>query len=124
RMDDVTKRILKLVDDQMSEAEREKIINQEIAKIEKENNEGGKYIVSVRSFFQGNEYYYFVYQDYTDVRLVGTPPNSIGKFGGDTDNCEWQSHTVDFGLFRMYADANNQPAEYWATNVPLKPKQY
>jgi len=124
RMDDVTKRILNLVNDQMTEAEREKAINQEIAKIEKENNEDGKYTVSVRSFFQGNEYYYFVYQDYTDIRLVGTPPNSIGKFGGDTDNWEWPRHTGDFSLFRVYADANNQPAEYSADNVPLKPKHF
>jgi hypothetical protein len=65
----------------MTEAEREKAVNQEIALIEKENNEGGKYTVSVRSFFQGNEYYYFVYQDYKDVRLVGVPPESLGKFG-------------------------------------------
>lgn len=124
RMDDVTKRILNVVYDHMSEAEREKAINQEIAKIEKENSENGKYIVSVRSFFQGNEYYYFVYQDYTDVRLVGTPPNSIGKFGGDTDNWEWPRHTGDFALFRVYADANNQPAAYSADNVPMKPKHY
>ncbi|PZR23100.1 MAG: peptidase S46, partial [Flavobacterium psychrophilum] len=69
RMDDVSKRILSKVNDGMSEAEREKVINQEIAKIQKENDAGGKYTVSVRSFSQGNEYYYFVYQDYKDVRL-------------------------------------------------------
>jgi hypothetical protein len=86
RMDDVSKRILSLVNDSMSEKERQKIIQQESAKIEQENSENGKYTVSVKSFYNGNEYYYFVYQDYTDVRLVGTPPNSIGKFGGDTDN--------------------------------------
>lgn len=124
RMDDVTKRILNVVNDNMTEAEREKAINQEIAKIDKENNEGGKYTVSVKSFFQGNEYYYFVYQDYTDVRLVGTPPNSIGKFGGDTDNWEWPRHTGDFSIFRVYGDANGNPAEYSADNVPLKPKHF
>ena len=124
RMDDVSKRILNVVHDGMSEADREKAINQEIAKIEKENSENGKYTVSVRSFFQGNEYYYFVYQDYTDVRLVGTPPNSIGKFGGDTDNWEWPRHTGDFALFRVYADANNQPAAFSTDNVPMKPKHY
>ncbi|MBC7440386.1 MAG: S46 family peptidase, partial [Flavobacterium sp.] len=73
RMDDVSKRILSKLNDKMTELEREKAVNQEIALIEKENNEGGKYTVSVRSFFQGNEYYYFVYQDYKDVRLVGVP---------------------------------------------------
>ena len=124
RMDDVTKRILGVVTKGMTEAEREKAINQEIAKIDKENNEGGKYTVSVRSFFQGNEYYYFVYQDYTDVRLVGTPPASIGKYGGDTDNWEWPRHTGDFSLFRVYGDANGNPAEYAANNVPLKPKHF
>jgi hypothetical protein len=124
RMDDCSKRILAVVSPGMSEAEREKAINQEIAKIEKENNEGGKYTVSVRPFFQGNEYYYFVYQDYKDVRLVGTPTESLGKFGGDTDNWEWPRHTADFSMFRVYADANGNPAEYSKNNVPLQPKHH
>ncbi len=119
RMDDVSKRILALVNDEMSELEREKVINQEIAKIQTENNEGGKYTVSVRPFYSGNEYYYFVYQDFTDVRLVGTPPNSIGKFGGDTDNWEWPRHTGDFALFRVYGDKDGNPAAYSEDNVPL-----
>lgn len=122
RMDDVTKRILSKVTDKMSEAEREKAINREIAKIQQENNEGGKYTVSVKSFFQGNEFYYFVYQDFNDVRLVGTPPASIGKFGGDTDNWEWPRHTGDFSMFRVYANKNNEPAEYSEDNVPYHPK--
>lgn len=124
RMDNVTDRILALVNDSMSEADRERIINQETAKIQKENDEGGKYVVSVRPFFQGNEYYYFVYQDYTDVRLVGTPTESIGKFGGDTDNWEWPRHTGDFALFRVYADANNNPAAYSESNVPFTPRHH
>ena len=124
RMDDCTKRILSKVNPSMSEADREKAINAEIATIEKENNEGGKYTVSVRPFFQGNEYYYFVYQDYKDVRLVGTPPESLGKFGGDTDNWEWPRHTADFSMFRIYADASGNPADYSENNVPLKPKHY
>lgn len=122
RMDDVTKRILSQVNDKMTEQEREKVINQEISKIQTENNGNGKYTVSVKSFFQGNEYYYFVYEDYNDVRLVGTPPNSIGKFGGDTDNWEWPRHTGDFSMFRVYTDKNGSPAEYSATNIPMKPK--
>ncbi|MBS1534163.1 MAG: S46 family peptidase [Bacteroidetes bacterium] len=124
RMDDCSKRILAQVNDKMTEAEREKAINAEIAKIEKENNEGGKYVVSVRSFFQGNEFYYFVYQDYKDVRLVGVPPESLGKFGGDTDNWEWPRQTADFSMFRVYADKNGNPADYSADNVPLQPKHY
>ena len=124
RMDDVSKRILSKVDDKMSETDRNKIIQQEIALIEKENSEGGKYTVSVRPFFQGNEYYYFVYQDYKDVRLVGTPPESLGKFGGDTDNWEWPRHTADFSMFRVYADKEGNPAEYSTDNVPLVPKHF
>ena len=124
RMDDVSERILSLVNDKMSEDEREKVINQEIAKIEQENNEGGKYTVSVRSFFEGNEYYYFVYQDFQDVRLVGTPPNLIGKFGGDTDNWEWPRHTGDFAIFRVYTDKDGNPADYSVDNVPMKPKYH
>ncbi|WP_312555323.1 S46 family peptidase [Empedobacter brevis] len=124
RMDDVSKRILGVVNDKMSELDREKAINQEIAKIEKENSENGKYVVSVRSFFQGNEYYYFVYQDYEDVRLVGTPPSSIGKYGGDTDNWEWPRHTGDFSMFRVYADQDGNPAPYSTNNVPLQPKHH
>jgi hypothetical protein len=124
RMDDCSKRILAKVNDKMTEAEREKAVNQETAAIEKENNEGGKYTVSVRPFFQGNEYYYFVYQDYKDVRLVGTPPESLGKFGGDTDNWEWPRHTADFSMFRIYADKDGNPADYSINNVPLNPKHH
>ncbi|MDO9262081.1 MAG: S46 family peptidase, partial [Flavobacteriaceae bacterium] len=124
RMDDVTQRILSKVNDKMTELEREATINKEIALIEKENNEGGKYTVSVRSFYQGNEFYYFVYQDYKDVRLVGTPPETIGKFGGDTDNWEWPRHTGDFAMFRVYADKDGNPADYSTENVPLKPKHH
>lgn len=124
RMDDVTQRILAVVDETMTEADRERAINQEIARIEQENNEDGKYTVSVRSFYEGNEYYYFVYQDFPDVRLVGAPPNSIGKFGGDTDNWEWPRHTGDFSLFRVYADKDGNPAPYSMDNVPLKPKYH
>ena len=78
----------------------------------------------VKDFFKGNEFYYFVFQDFKDVRLVGTPPSSIGKYGGDTDNWEWPRHTGDFSVFRVYADKNGNPAEYSANNVPLKPKHH
>lgn len=124
RMDNVSERILSQVNTSMTEKDREAAINREIAKIEQENNEGGKYTVSVRSFYQGNEYYYFVYQDYNDVRLVGTPPDSVGKYGGDTDNWEWPRHTGDFSLFRVYADENGNPASYSKDNTPLKAKEY
>ncbi|AZI66937.1 S46 family peptidase [Kaistella daneshvariae] len=122
RMDDVSKRINAKLNDKISAEERKNIIDAEYKLIQNENSENGKYTVVVRDFFNGNEFYYFVYQDFKDVRLVGTPPNSLGKFGGDTDNWEWPRHTVDFSVFRVYADANGNPAEYSATNVPMKPK--
>ena len=124
RMGDATERINSKLDNKMSASQRQDIINQEFKAIEKENSENGKYSVVVRSFFNGNEFYYFVYQDYKDIRLVGTPTNSIGKFGGDTDNWEWPRHTGDFAVFRVYADANGNPAEYSPNNVPLKPKHH
>jgi hypothetical protein len=124
RMDDVSKRILAKLSPSMTEAERTKAVADEAALIEKENNEGGKYTVSVKSFFQGNEYYYFVYQDYKDVRLVGVPTESIGKFGGDTDNWVWPRQTGDFSMFRVYTDTNGNPASYSPNNIPLKPKHH
>ena len=121
-MDDVTKRINDKLNNNMSADQRKEIIDAEYKAIQNENSENGKYSVVVRDFFNGNEFYYFVYQDFKDVRLVGTPPNSLGKFGGDTDNWEWPRHTADFAVFRVYADANGNPAEYSPNNVPMKPK--
>ena len=122
RMDDVTKRINDKLNNNMSADQRKEIIDAEYKAIQTENSENGKYSVVVRDFFNGNEFYYFVYQDFKDVRLVGTPPNALGKFGGDTDNWEWPRHTADFSVFRVYADANGNPAEYSPNNVPMKPK--
>ncbi len=124
RMDNVTDRILGVVKPEMTEPERIRAISQESAKIQKENDGGGKYVVSVRPFFQGNEYYYFVYQDFEDVRLVGTPPESVGKFGGDTDNWEWPRQTGDFSLFRVYTDRDGNAAKYSAENVPMQAKSH
>ena len=122
RMDDASQRINAKLNNSMSAEERKNIIDAEYKAIQTENSENGKYTVTVRDFFNGNEFYYFVYQDFKDVRLVGTPPNSLGKFGGDTDNWEWPRHTADFSVFRVYADANGNPAEYSPSNVPMKPK--
>ena len=80
--------------------------------------------VSIEPMYYGNQHYLFVYRVYSDVRLVGAPPSSIGKFGGDTDNWIWPRHTGDFSMFRVYADANNEPAEYSADNVPYRPKRH
>lgn len=124
RMDNVTDRMLSVLNPSMTEEEREAAIQTETHKIQQENSEGGKYVVSVRSFFQGNEFYYFVYQDFKDVRLVGTPPESVGKFGGDTDNWEWPRHTGDFSVFRVYTDKNGNPAEYSPDNIPMKAQKY
>lgn len=124
RMDDVTARINEKLNAQMTADERKAVIDAEYKAIQKENAENGKYTVVVRDFFSGNEFYYFVYQDFKDVRLVGTPTESIGKFGGDTDNWEWPRHTGDFSVFRIYTDASGNPAEYAATNVPMKPKYH
>lgn len=122
RMDDVTQRINAKLNNTMSAEERKNTIDAEYKAIQNENSENGKYTVVVRDFFNGNEFYYFVYQDYKDVRFVGTPPASLGKYGGDTDNWEWPRHTADFSVFRIYSDANGNPAEYSVNNVPLKPK--
>ncbi|MDR1258789.1 MAG: S46 family peptidase [Tannerellaceae bacterium] len=80
--------------------------------------------VEIRPFYEGNQYYMFTRKKYTDVRLVGAPPSSVGKFGADTDNWMWPRHTGDFSLFRIYADANGNPAEYSPANVPLRPKRW
>lgn len=122
RMDDATSRINAKLNNNMTAEQRKSVIDAEYKAIQTENSENGKYTVVVRDFFNGNEFYYFVYQDFKDVRLVGTPPNALGKFGGDTDNWEWPRHTADFSVFRVYADANGNPAEYSPTNVPMKPK--
>ena len=78
----------------------------------------------VSSLYKGNQFLAFVYQRYTDVRLVGTPPESVGKFGGDTDNWEWPRHTGDFSVFRVYMSPDGKPAAYSTANVPLKPKWF
>jgi len=122
RMDDVTKRVLANISDTTSDKNRSKIIKEAIDKITKEAQESGKYEAVVKGFFAGNEYYLFVYQTFKDVRLVGSPPSSIGKFGGDTDNWMWPRHTGDFSVMRVYMAPDGSPAAYSKDNVPLKPK--
>ncbi|MCX6233093.1 MAG: S46 family peptidase [Bacteroidetes bacterium] len=122
RMEDVTKKVLANVSDTMSLASRRAAISKVNEKLKKEAGEKGKYLVDIKSFFDGNEYYMFVYEVYEDVRLVGAPPSAIGKFGGDTDNWMWPRHTGDFSMFRVYATADGKPSKFDKTNVPLKPK--
>jgi len=122
RMEDVSAKVLADVNPNMTEKERSDAIRKVTKEIEKEASEDGKYLAKVNGLFAGNEYYLFIYQEYKDVRMVGAPPSSIGKFGGDTDNWMWPRHTGDFSVFRIYADKDNQPAEYSEDNVPYTPK--
>jgi len=124
RMEDVTMKILKGVEDRMNQFQRAQIIRQNAEKIEQAAMTGTNYEAKVRPFYYGNQYYLFVNEVFKDVRLVGAPPSSIGKFGGDTDNWMWPRHTGDFSIFRVYADKNNEPAGYSNDNVPYKPRNY
>jgi hypothetical protein len=122
RMEDVTEKVLAKINDNMSESGRQEKIDLVIKKIETEASEKGKYTANVKSFYDGNEFYLFVYQTFKDVRLVGAPPSSVGKYGGDTDNWMWPRHTGDFSIFRIYTAPDGSPAEYSKENIPLKPK--
>ncbi|MBJ6119746.1 S46 family peptidase [Pontibacter sp. BT310] len=124
RMEDVTKQILAGANAAKSEAEREAIIQKNIAKVAKESTAGTHYDAVIKPYFYGNEYYMYITETYKDIRMVGAPPSSIGKFGGDTDNWMWPRHTGDFSLFRIYAGPNNEPAEYSPNNKPYKPKHH
>tara|TARA_Y100000589_G_scaffold332004_1_gene388530 strand:- start:4228 stop:6423 length:2196 start_codon:yes stop_codon:yes gene_type:complete len=121
---DVTDKVLDGVTDGMSEDERNKLIGKNMAFIKKKYSEGAgdDFKVQVKSFYYGNLYYLFTYNVFNDVRLVGAPPSSIGKFGGDTDNWMWPRHTGDFTMFRIYANKDNKPAEYAEDNIPYSPK--
>ena len=125
RMEDVTDIILSGYQAEMSEEERVAIVKKNSAAlIEEVTKEGNGLRATVEALYYGNQYFLFLYRQYDDVRLVGAPPSSIGKFGGDTDNWMWPRHTGDFSMFRIYADKNNNPAPYSKDNVPYKPKKY
>lgn len=124
QMYDVTKDVLGKHINDINKNQYLKEIDTKIDSLKKVYSEKGKYNVEIKPFFEGNEYYMFVYEVYKDVRLVGAPPSAIGKFGGDTDNWMWPRHTGDFSIFRIYADKNNNPAEYSKDNVPYHPKHY
>ncbi|MBE9511615.1 MAG: S46 family peptidase, partial [Bacteroidetes bacterium] len=123
-MKDVTGEVLKGIEDGMSEEDMSDIKQENIEMIKKEAIEGTHFTAQVKPFYYGNQYFLFVNETYKDVRLVGTPPSAIGKFGGDTDNWMWPRHTGDFSLFRIYAGKDNEPAEYSPDNVPFKPKKF
>lgn len=124
RIEDVTTRILNELNPNMSETERTAKVRQMYKTIEGEATNGNGYNASVKSFFNGNEYYLFVYETFTDVRLVGAPPESVGKYGGDTDNWMWPRHTGDFSLLRVYGNKDNKPAAPSPENIPYKPKHF
>ena len=124
RMEDVTSRVLAKVKPGMDEGERGQVIQEESDKIIEETEAGSGFEVSVESMFEGNEYYLFVYQTFTDIRMVGAPPSAIGKFGGDTDNWMWPRHTGDFCLLRVYSAKDGKPALYTKDNIPLQPKYF
>ncbi len=123
-VDIVTDKVLADVTEEMSEKERQNTITENIKNLEEEAGKGNDYKISVRSFFDNNQYLLFAYETYKDVRLVGTPPESIGKFGHDTDNWMWPRHTGDFSMFRVYSGPDGKPAEYSTDNIPLKPKHH
>ena len=124
RIEDVTTKVLEGTMTITSETEKQKKIQQNISALSnslpKEKWQENK----IRTFFEGNQYMLFVTETFNDIRLVGAPPTSIGKFGSDTDNWVWPRHTGDFALFRIYADKNNRPADYSKDNVPYTPKHF
>ena len=125
RMEDVTSLIMKGYDPKMTEEERAELVKKNSeALITDVTKDGNGLRATVEALYYGNQYFLFVYREYSDVRLVGAPPSSIGKFGGDTDNWMWPRHTGDFSMFRIYADKDNNPAAYSEDNVPYKPRKF
>jgi hypothetical protein len=123
-IEDVSERINNELSDTMQEDKRNEIISTISEEIEEGATENTHYESEVKSFYEGNNFYLFVYEVFKDIRLVGAPPSSIGKFGYDTDNWMWPRHTGDFCLFRVYTDPDGNPAEYSEDNIPYKPKHF
>lgn len=125
-MRDVTNDVIGNINISTSGAERAKLIREAITAVESKIKEevASHYEVQVKSFFEGNEYYVFIYETFKDLRLVGAPPSSIGKYGGDTDNWMWPRHTGDFSMLRVYMGEDGKPADYSESNVPYKPKHF
>ena len=125
RMEDVTDIVLKgYKPARMSEDQRQALVKKNAARLREQAVKDGQGLkASVEALYYGNQYFLFVFREYRDVRLVGAPPSSIGKFGGETDNWMWPRHTGDFSIFRIYAGADNMPADYSPENVPYRPKK-
>jgi len=124
RIEDVTTQVLQGVADQLTEKDKQSLIDKNSAAINKSATKEEYQNSKIKSFYNGNQYFLFITERYEDIRLVGAPPVSIGKFGSDTDNWMWPRHTGDFSLFRIYADKNNKPAKYSTDNIPYTPKHY
>ena len=124
RIEDVTDIVLANVYDKTSEARRQSLVKTRIDSIYASLADSNGLGADIKPFYHGNQYFLFVTQTYTDIRLVGAPPSSIGKYGFDTDNWVWPRHTGDFSMFRIYANENNDPADYSADNVPYKPNHH
>ena len=124
KIEDVTKQVLEGVNTLSNEAEKQKKIQENISALSNSFPKEAWQENKIRTFYDGNQYLLFVTETFKDVRLVGAPPTSIGKFGSDTDNWVWPRHTGDFSLFRIYADKNNRPAAYSKDNVPYTPKHF
>ncbi len=121
KMEDVTERMMKGITSEMDIETRDEKLETNSDEIRRSAVEGTHFTASIRPFYMGNQYFLFIYETFTDIRLVGAPPSAIGKFGGETDNWIWPRHTGDFSLFRIYAGENNKPASYSTENVPFKP---
>ncbi|MGO1752637.1 MAG: S46 family peptidase, partial [Psychroflexus sp.] len=121
---DVTEQVLKDTESASSEEERQQIIERNKQNVVENSPKEEWQTNRVSTFYGGNQFMLFRVETFKDIRLVGAPPSSIGKFGSDTDNWTWPRHTGDFALFRIYADENNRPAEYSEDNVPYTPKHY
>ena len=121
---DVTYEVLNGVTDSMTAKERQSIVDKNIAAIKQKNSQDKFHNFKIKPFFKGNKYFMIKRTTFYDIRLVGTPPASLGKFGGDTDNWMWPRHTIDFSIFRIYAGKDNQPAMYSPDNQPYKPKKF
>jgi hypothetical protein len=124
RIEDVSDRINAVLNEKMSAEERSAKIGELSKAIAAEATGDTHYDAFVRSFFHENEFYLFVMETFEDVRLVGAPPSSVGKYGGDTDNWMWPRHTGDFSIFRIYSGPDGKPAPYSEENIPMKPRHY
>jgi len=124
RVEDVTDQVFADVTDDMTKDDRSKAVRKVSSKLEKEAKGDTHYETYVRSFFSSNKYYLFVLETFKDIRLVGAPPQALGKFGGDTDNWMWPRHTNDFSMFRVYSGPDGKPASYSEDNIPYQPKYF